>query len=263
MQKNLTSISAVLLLTFFITTVYAAPVTLPTGATGIKGTIHEGKNGRLTAKVGFGITGDFIDKVELRDYQGEVNGNINTFRLIYSVADRVDLYLDFGAAQGMEYRARLSGSDVRIDLRDENVWGGGIAFVLYEDKSGLSLNTDLQYRTIQTMDYDAVTVDGTTFSRNQTGVDAEAEYEQWHAALAVSYKLAFMTPYAGVRFVGNNYSATAAAGGNTYDLGSTESDNIMGGFMGVTILPWDSLAIDVQGRFVDEEAISASLTFMF
>ncbi|MDZ7803155.1 hypothetical protein [Thiohalophilus sp.] len=263
MQKLFTSISAVSLLAVSITVVHAAPVTLPSGATGIQGTLHEGKDGRFKAQVGLGFTRDFIDEIELKDYEGEVEGNINTFRLIYSVADRVDLYLDFGAAQDMEYRASLSNGDVTFELEDEIVWGAGLAFVVYQDKGGLAINADLRYRTIQEMGYDSVTVNGTAYTHDQVDVDAEAQYEEWHAALGMSYNLGFMTPYAGVKFVGNDYSATATAGGSTYDFGSTESDKIMGGFAGITMLPSDRLAIDVQGRFVDEEAISASLTFMF
>ncbi|MFP3872845.1 MAG: hypothetical protein ACLFV1_00205 [Thiohalophilus sp.] len=241
----------------------AEPITLPLGATAIKGTVYEEQASWARARVGLGIQGNVIDNSELRASNGEVEGNIGTIKILYSVADRVDLYADFGVASGMAYSAELMGSDVTFAMNDETALGAGIALALYQGDSGFGINADLKYRKIQGMDYDSVTDGSTTYSRDELTATTEADYEQWHAALGLSYKLGFMTPYAGVKFVGGDYSASATAGGTTYELGPTGNDSRVGAYAGLTMLPTDRLAIDIQGRVVDEEALSASLTFMF
>ncbi|TDY01122.1 hypothetical protein [Thiohalophilus thiocyanatoxydans] len=249
----------------------AEPVMLPSGAIGIKGTVYEERASWARARVGLGIQGNVIDNSELRDQNGEVEGDIGTVKIIYSVADRVDLYADFGVASGMEYSAEQTVKNVTRDvtfaMSDETVLGVGIAVVLYQEDNGLSLNADLKYRKIQDMDYDSVTVDETTYSRNQLTDTSGAVYEQWHAALGLSYQFGMLTPYAGIKFVGGDYSAmateTVTSSHTTYELRPTGNDSRVGAYAGLTLLPAERLAIDIQGRVIDEEAFSASLTFMF
>lgn len=241
----------------------AEPVTLPLGATGIKGTVYEERASWARARVGLGIETNFIDKAELKDSDGEIEGNISAVKIVYSVANRVDLYAKFGVASGLKYKGKTQVDDFEFDFRDEFAWGAGIAAVLYEDESGLSIITDLQYQTVQGIDYNGVTVNGVFYSRDQLGGSTDAEFTQWHVALGLGYKFSRFTPYAGIKFVGSDYSAKATSGGTTYDAGSTEKDSLVGAFFGLTMVPADRLAIDIQGRVVDEEALSASLTFMF
>jgi len=265
MRSSVIPLTLLSIITVLASPANAEPVTLPLGATGIKGTVYEER--ASWARVGLGIEGSVIDKSELRaangQVDGEVEGSIGTVKIIYSVAERVDLYADFGVASGMEYSTELTGNDVTFAMNDEMAVGAGIAFVLYQGDSGFGINADLRYRKIQGMDYESVKVDGTTYSRDELTATSEANYEQWHAALGLSYKLGFMTPYAGIKFVGGDYSAAATAGGTPYELDSTGNDSRVGAYAGLTLLPADRLAIDIQGRIVDEEALSASLTFMF
>lgn len=263
MRSGFISITALLLVSVLSPFAYADPVTLPSGAKNLKGTIHEGGEAWATAKLGIAVESNFIDEIELSDYQGKIEGNINTIKVIYSVAERVDLYTDFGVASGLDYTAMIGGSNVTFNRSDEFAWGAGVAILLYEDPSGLAINTDLKYRAVQTGDYDSVVVDGTSYTRSQLTAEKDADFEQWQLALGLSYKFSSLTPYAGIKFVGGDYSASATAGGATYNLGSTDMDSRAGAFAGVSIIPTDRLAIDLQGRFADEDAVSASLTFMF
>lgn len=267
MRSSLTPLALLPILAVLSFPANAEPVTLPSGAIGIKGTVYEERPSWARASVGLGIEGNVIDESELRDQNGDMEGDIGTVKIIYSVADRVDLYADFGVASGMEYSAEQTvnnvTSDVTFAMSDETALGMGIAVVLYREDNGLSLNADLKYRKIQDMDYDSVTVDGATSSRDELEATTEANYEQWHAALGLSYQLGMLTPYAGIKFVGGDYSAAAMVDSTAYELRSTGNDSRVGAYAGLTLLPAERLAIDIQGRVVDEEAFSASLTFMF
>ncbi len=263
MRMFITRASLFLIIFSLIPTLYADPVTLPSGVKNLKGTVHQGGEDWAKAKLAMAIESNFIDEIELSDYQGKIEASINTIKVIYSVAKRVDIYADFGVASGLEYTATIRGSNVTFKRSDEFTWGAGIAVLLYEDPSGLAINTDLKYRAVQTGDYDSVVVDGTSYTRSQLTAEQDAHFEQWQMALGLSYKFNSLTPYAGIKFVGGDYSASTTAGGKTYELGSTDMDSRAGAFAGVSIVPTDRLAIDLQGRFTDEDAVSASLTFMF
>lgn len=263
MRLLITRASLFLLFSSLISTLYADPVTLPSGAKNLKGTIHQGGEDWAKAKLGMAIESNFIDEIELNDYQGKIEGNINTIKIIYSVAERVDIYADFGVASGLEYTATIGGSNVTFNLSDEFTYGAGIAVLLYEDPSGLAINTDLKYRVVESSEFDSVDVNGTSYSSSNLSGELESDYEQWQLALGLSYKFSSLTPYAGIKFVGGDYSASATAGGTAYELGSTDMESRAGAFAGVSIVPTDRLAIDLQGRFADEDAVSASLTFMF
>ena len=263
MRKLVIFTLAILFVVSFTSVANSAPVTLPSGAKGMKGTVFEGEEEWATAKLSVSVESDFISEIELEDLDGTVEGNINTVKLTYSLADRVDFYADLGTSRDIEYSANIGGSDLKAELTDEFAWGGGIAVLLYEWDNGLALNTDIKYRTVEDMDYDSVTVDGTSYAADELGGKVDADYEEWQIAFGVSRKFKYFTPYAGIKYADGEYSAKVIAGGTTYDLGSTGNDNNIGCFVGCSFLPTEQFAIDIEGRFIDEEAVNVNLTYMF
>jgi len=51
--------------------------------------------------------------------------------------------------------------------------------------------------------------------------------------------------------------------GVVYETAKLNSENVFGVFFGCDILPMDKLSLNIEGRFIDETAVSAGLTWRF
>ncbi len=113
------------------------------------------------------------------------------------------------------------------------------------------------------MDYESVSKDGTTYSKNQLGGKTDAKWQEWQAAFLIGKKFNNFIPYAGLKYSDIKASAKAIISGTTYDSDSTDSDNKVGVFVGCSIIPTKQLSIDLQGRFIDEEAFTVGICNKF
>lgn len=122
---------------------------------------------------------------------------------------------------------------------------------------------DGNYRNIKDIDYETITVDGTSYSKSQLGGSLDAEWQEWQVSLGVSRKLGQISPYFGIKYSDVVASAKATISGTTYDLDDTDSDENFGVFVGTLINLTDNLSLNVQGRFIDETAVGVELSFKF
>ena len=210
-----------------------------------------------------GVETDFVTERELDELDAKVEGNLYTAKLIFSSAEKFDFYVNFGQAQDIEYKATILGRDVKFDLEDEFTWGAGISYVFTSDDDAFQIGLDTKYRQITDIDYDSVTIDGTTYKKSQLGGKTAAKWKEWQVALIVGKKFNYFVPYAGVKYSDVDASAKAIVSGSTYDLGSTDSESKVGIFIGCSITPTEQFSIDLEGRFIDEEAFMVSVVYKF
>lgn len=256
MRKSL--IAGVLCFGLFSSTVFASPINLPTG---IKGQEGLGLGNNLPAGISAGFLYDHVDKRELNKDSGKVDFDMMGGKIILSVMNTFDIYTMLGATQNTEYKASDSGSDYVFSLGDNFMWGFGASAIIHEWKDAeIQIFGDGNYREARNIDVDSATVDGAPATLAGT---ISAKWQEWQVALGISKKFQYFIPYLGVKYSDVRASAQATVSGDAYDSGSVSSEGKVGPFIGVSIIPAKWLSVDVNGRFVDETAVSVATTIKF
>lgn len=157
---------------------YAAPVDIPTTVQGLKSKVFENKELGLTLSVG--AEGDFVNERELDESDGEAEFNAWGGKIILSLIDRFDLYTTLGQVVDPEYKEKILGSDVTFELEDKFFWSVGLNALLYEQKDwGVKLFADAKFRSVDDMDYEALIIDGTRYTKSQlAGTELDAKWEE-------------------------------------------------------------------------------------
>jgi hypothetical protein len=255
----------IIILTFFVICAFAANVcAAPVGA----GTCVKEMKGRDLISEEFNISffsaieADVLNQRDLDNLEGEVEAGFYTAKLGFST-DRIDIYGIIGQARDVEYNAQVSGANLKYDLENEFAWGGGISVFIYE-VFGIKLFADAKYRTIEDMDYDSVTLEGVKYSKEAlTGSKKNATWEEQQVALSIAKKFEYFTPYIGLKYSDVEASAKVTIEGIVYDTGNLDAGENIGAFVGCSLTPLENLSVDVEGRFMDEEAVSVALVYTF
>lgn len=262
MIKRITSLLIILGM-FLFSLAYAAPIDLPSNLKGLEGKIWSYNDDPEQIEVSLGIETDFVSERELSDLDAKVEGNFYTTKLVFSNVKKFDFYVNIGQVQNIEYKATILGRNVKFDLKDKFTWGVGVSYELTSEDDPLQIGIDTKYREVMGMDYESVILDGTTYSKSQLGGKVDAEWQEWQVAFLIGKKFNYFIPYAGVKYSDVDTSAEATVSGTTYDLGSTDSESKVGVFVGCSIIPTEQFSIDLEGRFIDEEAFTVRATYKF
>jgi hypothetical protein len=181
--------------------------------------------------------------------------------LIYMDKFMVDGFL--GSAY-YEEEDQSQGSTFKVESELDFAWGVGVTLIIYEDTI-IQLNDGIlrigasgRYRQTE-LDIDKVIVDGTEYSLPHGALsNMNLEYEDWQVALGASLEWnELFVPYGGVKYSTFNTTAQATVSGTTYSFSDVEPDSNIGIFIGTDIRVFDSLSFNVEGRFIDETALSA------
>lgn len=183
-------------------------------------------------------------------------------RLIYGLLDNLDVYARIGAS---DYKVNdkhfTSGAESATDKFNTDT---GLAYGIgmkgtYNINENLLLGCDLQYSRSKHEARDNYSaVSGTELSTKYKSFIVQ----EWHVAPYVGYKAGNFLPYLGVRYSDARLEITEP--GNT-DFGEfkTEADDNFGVFVGTDYKIGENLSLNVEGRFVDETAMSVGVTYKF
>ncbi len=190
-------------------------------------------------------------------------------KVSYGLTDYVDIYVKLGAA-GFDVSSDAYVNNVRlghIELESDTAfaYGGGIRaeVPLSQDESPIRLGVDAQCLRHEN------DVDGTeNFTVPLPKANLKGEYDilEWQVAAYLAKSFGGFTPYVGVKASelyrdGHvQYSTPFPPVRVNYD---GESKYNFGALVGADLTIGDSWAIGVEGRFVDETAISGKCTFNF
>ncbi|MGE5309136.1 MAG: hypothetical protein ACM3OC_08635 [Deltaproteobacteria bacterium] len=250
--------------------VLAAPVSVPAGIANrgpnyiindrIRREYQWSKDTDLVASFeGSGVLRRDLDKPG-----GRAEGNFVDARFGVSCFDTVEVYTLLGSSSGLKYRAGVAGSTVEYRLEDKLLWGAGGNWVIYEHpKPKIALFTDVDYRQLPGMRFDSVTVNGTQFTGSSITTVSKARWHEWQAALGLAWVMAAVKPYAGGVYSSVRVSAKANVEGKAYDAGHASGDKTLGCFAGLIVGPFRGISLEVQGRFIDEEAIAGAFNIKF
>jgi len=149
------------------------------------------------------------------------------------------------------------------DLKTKAKWdfsfGGGLKMA-HTFKNGAFIGGDIQYIR-QKQDLKGSTrLFGTPLVTRLEGKDT---WQEWHVASCVGYNIKNFLPYVGVRYSDVRLKTTIAAPGSTFG-GEIEfkADNHFGTFLGLVYKIGD-FSLNVEGRFVDETALSLGVMYQF
>lgn len=250
------------------TAVYAAPVGLTSEADLTEGELWADNNIGISA----GFIVDSVSKRKVDVDSGRFEMNAYAARIGLSVIDRFNFYVDLGTANDMEFQFSDRGDAIRVRYEDEFMWGVGVNALIYRWDNGLEVGAGVSYRKAD-MNFEDATVAGTEFKRNSGSVNSvtDGEMEEMQIAAELAWRTDYFSPYVGLKYSDIDIDAKFTAIGQEHKAQGVSSDQTIGVFVGLTITPKldvfgdksDRIAINIEGRFIDEEAVSVGASYKF
>lgn len=178
------------------------------------------------------------------------------------------LYAGAGAAR-VEEAFNTRNTKVRWESDHGFTWLAGGSAKLYKKelkdfyKSKLLIDLDIQYRNTD-LDVDTISMDSTEYDLPHSEITyASMEYNDWHVAVACGLDMERFSPYAGIRYSDFESCLRLIRSGVLYEKDNAEADDNFGVFIGAGFKAPGSLYAGVEASFIDQESISASLSWKF
>ena len=194
----------------------------------------------------------------------------NTYRIMgridYGAVDNIDIYAKLG---GSDFESRgkgyLDGLEVGKEEDDGNAafaWGVGIKGTYpFENNWLVGLDAEVVFHK---NDYDAAFTPDPTNNPNDSADTwtGDITITEWQVAPYVAYKMENFTPYVGCKYSDMllKYDWTDAWDSNTYKY---EADKNFGVFVGLDCEIEKNFVLNIEGRFIDETAMSVAARYKF
>ncbi len=177
-------------------------------------------------------------------------------------------YAVLGGGEAKKQTFKINSDKVRWQTDFDFVWAVGGTALIYSTEPGqvgegiLSFGADGSYRQSH-LKLDSVVLNGVSHKKDAPEMtSAKYELEQWQIALEVAYEYKQIVPYVGAKYSDATGEATATISGSSFKNDFENEDNV-GIFVGSDILINDSMTLNVEGRFIDETALSLAGTVRF
>lgn len=183
----------------------------------------------------------------------------------FGIFDFLDVYVRLGVAddksEGDFVYAGLTLAEFDAKMRAAFAYGVGLK-ATYPLGNGFLIGADLQYLKHRNK------VKGDISDTLGLGLVAPFEgkvtLQQWHFAPYAALKIQNVTPYAGLKYS----DVRIRAGFEDEETGETatyklKADDRVGLFGGLTYVLTPNLKLNLEGRFIDESALSLGLTYKF
>jgi len=214
---------------------------------------------------------DITDNVNIQGCSNDTEFESLGGKLGLVLLDRIILYGSLGTAVfNAEFDS--NGRNVRIESDVGTSWGFGGTAIAYEkmlpgfDNSILRIGVDGRFR-VTDLKVESIVEDTTTYYPDNADINGEGlSYWDWQVALAASLQLGILEnfiPYAGVKYSNCEADATTEVGPRVHHLLDAESEDNLGIFVGTDIVIADYLSVNIEGRFIDEEAVSFGAAVRF
>jgi opacity protein-like surface antigen len=210
----------------------------------------EFKSSSPTLFPGLGITNIEVKKM----YRSMIKGSFGLF-------DFLDIYVKLGAADykfksDIEYLGAIV-EDFKYNTKWAFAYGGGLKGA-YAFKNGLLIGGDLQYLRHKNKIRGLYTDPAT--GADILSITGKATFQEWQVAPYVGIKIGNFTPYLGAKYSDVRIKAKHDEEG--YTLKYKADDNV-GAFVGISYKIMEKLKLNLEGRFIDETALSFGLTYKF
>lgn len=252
-MSKLFVLSLVVLLSSIFVDVYAAPVGNLAEPKMLEEGIFLSEDALVSVRAGY--QGDFVFDRRLKDLDdAEISTNAGTVTL--NLNKKIDIYGIFGATDGT-FEETYGSTKVKYETDTAFSWGVGAKAILFERKDTV-IGMDGKYFNAEP-DLDKIISDGVTYNIPSADVtEAKVEYDEYQIALGVAQKINMFVPYAGVKYSRAKGKLVATISGTKYESDDAKNKDEVGLFIGCSILPLKNISLNVEGRFLDEEALMVS-----
>lgn len=245
----------------------------PVGNTSAPELIQEGFLISCDSWINFrlGYEGDFVADGRMKQHDQGV-GRVDTYEqwtnsgtVTLNILDRMDIYGVFGSSRteaDWRFGDLSAGTVSRIELETKYcfLWAAGARAILYEwCNASVGLGgrySSCNYRPVWlTSDGLLQSVSGSHFS-----------WREWQINLDASYKIDLFTPYIGIKYSNARTQLKDFLVPISADLtGSNSFKNRIpvGLYLGCTLSTGQYFMLNVEGRLIDEEAVTISGDFRF
>lgn len=246
-------LNLVVLLSVIFVNVYAAPVGNLAEPKMLGKGIFIPEDGLVSLRAGY--QGDFVFDRRLKDLDdAEINTNAGTVTL--NINKKVDIYGIFGATDGT-FEETYNSTKVKYGTDTAFSWGVGAKAILFEYKDTI-VGLDGKYFNAEP-DLDKVIIGGVTLDLPNADItEAKVEYDEYQIALGVAQKINMFVPYGGVKYSRAKGKLAVTYLGTKYESDDAKNKDEVGLFIGCSILPLKNVSLNLEGRFLDEEALMVS-----
>ncbi len=256
-----------LLALFTSASLFAAPV----GSPAAPRLIQEGFFIPCTSPVNVraGYEGDFVADARLQQYDGgsgrvdNFNQQTNSGTVTFNTKDRFDVFGLCGTSRSCaDWRFTIAGDTHRAQVETlyNCLWGVGARTILYKSCTA-NLTVGGRYEQCH---YDNLwlTIDGIV----QPGADTVLHWREWQLDFDFGYQIDIFTPYIGLKYsnvhamIGHFHEPIANNGSG---MDHFKNRTPVGVFIGCTLSSGQYFMLNVEGRLIDEEAVTISGEFRF
>lgn len=255
----------IMLVLSFAAVSYAAPVGLTSEADAVRSELWPNEDFGLT----LGFVADIIDKRKIDIDSGEFEMEAFMARIGVTALNKFNFYIDLGQATDPEFNYVIQGEQHKTEFRDKFIWGVGASGLIYRWDNGLEIGLNLSYRRAD-LELEKTTIDGTTYQRNQMTQLKDGNFEEYQGALELAWKTDVFTPYIGVKLSEAEVDASFTVNGAQHDADGRKASQNIGAFVGLAITPKlsglplsEQLEINLESRFIDEEAFNVGISYRF
>lgn len=212
-----------------------------------------------------GYEGDFVGDARL-EQEKEGNGRVDSYTqstnsgtVTINILDRLDIYGVFGSCRTCaEWRASDASGDIhnfQMQTFHNFLWAVGVRAILFE-WGKCDLGAGGRYSSVNNQPA-WLTVDGENTSVSGT----HCRWREWQINLDVSYHIDILTPYIGIKYSNaktrlGRFSVSIASNGSGNDHFKNRVP--VGLFLGCSFSTGKYFMLNVEGRLIDEEAVTIS-----
>lgn len=247
---------------------YAGPAGNPSAPQLIEEGFFISRDSWMNFRIGY--EGSFITDGRMKQ-RTESSGRVDNFRQEYNagtftlnILERVDVFGVFGSARmKADWRISLALGAARIETQSKYqfLWAVGGNILLFDwGNTGLGIAGRFTW-TNPSLEWP--TSNGTGFATN----GAKFRYYQWQVDLALSHRIDIFIPYVGIKFSGarariRTLTSIPIANNGAGSIHMRNRDYV-GAVIGTTLTSGKYFMLNIEGRFVDEEAVSITGEFRF
>jgi len=177
----------------------------------------------------------------------------------FGIFDFLDVYVKLGAAQyegEMEWEVMgITWISDKIETEWGFAYGGGLKGA-YTFENGFLIGADLQYLAHK---QDGEDTERDEIFGGEVEFDVETTLQEWHFAPYVGMKFGNFTPYLGGKYSDVRVKIKDEFG----DWLKFEADKNIGAFAGISYKIGERFKINLEGRFIDERAVTVGLAYRF
>ena len=251
--------------------IYAAPVGLTSEADSVEGNeIIRGSDAELS----LGIITDYIAEKKIDIDSGEFEMTAYMVRIGLNFLDRYNLYFDIGETDNVKFRYVLHGEENTVEFAGDTILGIGLSGLIYRWENGIEIGASASYRHAD-MTLTKATIGSAVWERGLMTHVTDDKYQEYQVAGELAWRTDLITPYIGVKYSYTELGCDfTIGGGSRRNTSSSNAAENIGVFLGFTITPTVNpkmnmireghrLSINVEGRLIDEEALSLGVDYRF